>query len=551
MSHAPRFHLAVMQPAGYLHSLGFLDPARYVRYQLRRLGMEVTIAKNRLREDAVNIVFGAHLGFDPSLHARFAYLIFNLEQIGPGGAQVSEDYLRLLRTSGVLDYEAQNVPHYCTDPNDVPLLPFYSAPYLKPEDSPPLEDRPIDLLFFGSMNPRRKAFIDRVEACGVQVAIFDRPLYGPERDEYIRQSKAVINCRFYETSRFEQIRAAHCLSLGTPVISERALQSPAAFDDAVFWLDEACFQAFFAQTFRSEAFYEQARTQISDFRQRDPIEAYADLVGFAAGFVKGYTERHEQTTWKPTQINLGSGKDYRMGWLNLDVIDKAEPDVVLDLGRKIDWPVHLPTRFGGELELHCNSVDKIYANNVLEHVPDLVALMSNALALLKEGGTFEIEVPFEKAPTAWQDPTHLRALNENSWVYYTDWFWYLGWFEHRFSMVESCWLNMKLQPCTKEEAAFMRVILSKVTTTDQERNTARAMQADFGGLDDDHPADADILFRFEADDEPAQALPEPATEAAVKRQAPKASSSVPGALQPTSTPASTLTSKVASAVFSF
>ena len=55
-----------------------------------------------------------------------------------------------------------------------------------------------------------------------------------------------------------------------------------------------------------------------------------------------------------------------------------------------------------------------------------------ALALLKDGGRFEIEVPYERALTAWQDPTHVRAMNEKSWLYYTDWFWYLGWFEHRF-----------------------------------------------------------------------------------------------------------------------
>jgi hypothetical protein len=93
MTAAPRFHLAVMQPSTYVHSLGFLDPARYVRYQLRRLGLEVSIGKNRLREDAVNIVFGAHLGFQHELKDKYPCLIFNLEQTGPGGASLSEDYL--------------------------------------------------------------------------------------------------------------------------------------------------------------------------------------------------------------------------------------------------------------------------------------------------------------------------------------------------------------------------------------------------------------------------------------------------------------------------
>ena len=52
-----------------------------------------------------------------------------------------------------------------------------------------------------------------------------------------------------------------------------------------------------------------------------------------------------------------------------------------------------------------------------------------------------VEVPYEGAPTAWQDPTHVRAMNENSWLYYTDWFWYLGWFEHRFAVASSSFLD--------------------------------------------------------------------------------------------------------------
>jgi hypothetical protein len=52
MSHAPRFHLAVMQPAGYIHSLGFLDPARYVRYQLRRLRANCLSPVTRARDAA-------------------------------------------------------------------------------------------------------------------------------------------------------------------------------------------------------------------------------------------------------------------------------------------------------------------------------------------------------------------------------------------------------------------------------------------------------------------------------------------------------------------
>lgn len=485
----PPVHLSIVQPAGYVHSLAFLDPARFVRHQLRRFGVEVTMAKNRLREDAVNLVFGAHLGFDPDLRERHPCLFVNLEQLGPGGAKVSEEYLKLLKTSGVVDYDLANVGAYGADPADVPLIPFRHAPYLEKAaaEAAPLEQRPIDLLFFGSMNERRKRMIERIEACGATVTMFDQPLYADERDHYIRQAKAVLNCHFYESATFEQVRAFHCLSLGTPLISERSpLTRPdAAFEQAVTWFDDRSLEAFFSQTFGTTSYYQRARQQLAGWRQHDPIETYADLMAFAAGYLQGHNQRKPQGDWRPTQVNLGSGKDYKPGWLNLDVIDRAEPDLVLDLGKPQTFPVKATTRFGTELVLEAGSLDKVYANNVLEHVPDLPCLMTNVLTLLKEGGEIEIEVPYEKALTAWQDPTHIRAMNENSWIYYAEWFWYLGWFEYRFVIKASQWLDSRLQFCSKEQASFMRVHLKKVSTTANERTTARTFQPDLRLTDHD------------------------------------------------------------------
>ena len=68
------------------------------------------------------------------------------------------------------------------------------------------------------MNERRKAWLDRIEACGLTVAMFDGALYSAERDAYIVQAKAVVNAH-YDELPLERARVSHCLSLGTPVIS--------------------------------------------------------------------------------------------------------------------------------------------------------------------------------------------------------------------------------------------------------------------------------------------------------------------------------------------
>jgi SAM-dependent methyltransferase len=482
-----RIHLCIMQPPGYIHALGFLDQARFARHQLRQFGAEVTLGKNRLREDAVNIIFGAHLGFSAQLKDRYTCVFFNLEQLGEGGAHVSKAYMDLLSSSAVFDYDLRNLAAYGCKEGDVPIVSFQYAPYLANTASLPMEERPIDLLFFGSVNERRQAIFQRIEACGWSVSRFDHPLYGDERDQFIRQSKAVFNCHFYESSRFEQARAFHTLSLGTPVISERTERTtpPPAFEDAVSWVSDDDLEEFFTHEFMTPQWQQRAQQQSACFRQTDATESWFIAHSYCQALWGMDGQAKSTQIWRPTQMNLGSGKDYKTGWFNIDILERALPDLVLDLGKDVTFPVKTQTLSGGHVVLEANSLEAIYANNVLEHVPDLPCLMTNLLALLKEEGEFELEVPYEKSMAAWQDPTHLRAMNLNSWLYYTSWFWYMGWFEHRFDMVYFQWLDSKLAPCQEDQAAFMKVKLKKISTTPYERSIARTMQPDFGGVEVD------------------------------------------------------------------
>lgn len=134
---------------------------------------------------------------------------------------------------------------------------------------------------------------------------------------------------------------------------------------------------------------------------------------------------------QPLTLNLGSGKDWRDDCLNADIQARVRPDWVADISR-VNFGEVIATRFG-EIQIKPYMFDKIIANDVLEHIPDLVGAMTNCKNLLKPGGEFHIHVPYELSLGAWQDPTHVRAFNENSWLYYTDWHWYLGW-EDRFYM---------------------------------------------------------------------------------------------------------------------
>jgi SAM-dependent methyltransferase len=128
-------------------------------------------------------------------------------------------------------------------------------------------------------------------------------------------------------------------------------------------------------------------------------------------------------------LNLGSGKDWREDCINADIQSRVKPDWCLDI-QDVPWGELLVTRMGSHPIKH-EMFDVILANDVLEHVPDLVRTMTNCKDLLKDGVEMRINVPYDLSYGAWQDPTHVRAFNEKSWLYYTDWHWYLGW-EDRF-----------------------------------------------------------------------------------------------------------------------
>jgi SAM-dependent methyltransferase len=131
-------------------------------------------------------------------------------------------------------------------------------------------------------------------------------------------------------------------------------------------------------------------------------------------------------------LNLGSGRDRRDECVNADIRTDVGADWLVDISKPlaattIDW-------CGEPLEIGPGTFSKIIAIDVLEHIPDLVAAMTNCRDLLEMGGEMHISVPYDLSLGAWQDPTHVRAFNENSWVYYCAWAWYLGWTGSRFNM---------------------------------------------------------------------------------------------------------------------
>lgn len=477
-----QIHLVIVQPEQYVHSLGFLDTADYLQYWLQKRGLAVSVSKNRLRHDAVNLVFGAHLGFHPQwFGSTYCTYFFNLEQIGQGGAQVSPAYHALLSSGPVIDYHPLNVGAYRSNPKSVPLIPFLNAPYLNPDETQTqLTERPIDLLFFGSINAERKAFLKRIEKTGIDIAVFDSPTYYQERDNYVRQAKAVINTSFYSSARFEQVRAFNVLSQGTAFISflQPGQKVDENFRDHVFWVDDQNFEMFFKEQFGKEAWCIEAQQKFSRWQLTNPDQSINELIEILQKSWQKHITRPASMS-QPKQLVQADDGRYFQDALNLSPYEIDEADLTLDLCRQQKWPWTGVSKWGQSLQLGVEQLEQI----VIQHSPENDAawkfLLANAMQLLKENGYLIFEMPLEYLDVSGLQGPQVKS-GRKVIDSFTDRFWRGSQLTHRLMHVQSAYLDAQGQPCAKENAHNGRIVLIKRVTTPQERTMARVALPNFG-----------------------------------------------------------------------
>jgi len=101
------------------------------------------------------------------------------------------------------------------------------------------------------------------------------------------------------------------------------------------------------------------------------------------------------------KINLGCGTDYKLGWLNVDRFDAANPDLVFDL-EKTPWP------------LKTDCAEFILMKRVLEHLGKdtnvFLAIMRELYRIARPDALIEIHVPHPLHSDFLREPTHARPI---------------------------------------------------------------------------------------------------------------------------------------------
>jgi hypothetical protein len=371
------YHIIQIRPADYVHADAVTELVQTTYHGLRRLGVPVRLNATP-REGERQIVFGSHL-LDGGAVATLGpdAIIYNTEQMTRESPWLVSTYLDLLRTHRVWDYSEQNVVRLRDlGVADVLYVPVGFVPNLVCI-APAAED--IDVLFYGSLNPRRQHILDALSRSDLKVVhLFGK--YGKDRDQAIARAKVVLSIHFYESKILEIVRVSYLLSNFKAVVAECGPDTEVEPDvrDAVRGvpyrdLVDAC-AALVHNAVERRKLGEHGH-QIFAARRAENILAAA--LGLPSS-------PPPAPSAVPRTLHVGSGKDYRPDYFNIDINSAWGPDAVLDFASLSLIGTKVETRFGA-VTIEEDYFDTLIANDVLEHIPDLSGAMSNALRLYSFG----------------------------------------------------------------------------------------------------------------------------------------------------------------------
>ena len=434
-----RFQITLVRPQGFVHTEAFREVAETLQFGLRSIGHTAEIGENDFDASAVNVLLGAHLlSGERACAVPAGSIVYNLEQLG--GPNLPRQFYELAARCQVWDYSRLNIQKWaqfecCRQPVHVPLGYVPEMTRIQVASNPD-----IDVLFYGSLNERRNLIVKALQDRGARVCVLFG-VYGRERDDLIARSKIVLNVHFYDAKIFEIVRASYLLANSRAVVTECGpdTEIEQGLADSVLGVPYDAIVDSCMALLRDDRQRQQLETRgYQWFSQRKESEILSKALQ-ESGACASPTGKAEI----PAKLNLGSGKDWREDYFNADFDPYWEPDAVLDFNHPLPTGQAIETERFGTVVLQNNYFDEIIANDSLEHMPSLMTAMSSCLNLLKVGGLFRISVPYDLSWGAWQDPTHVRAFNERSWLYYTDWFWYMGWTEARFDLMQ---FDLNLSP---------------------------------------------------------------------------------------------------------
>lgn len=105
------------------------------------------------------------------------------------------------------------------------------------------------------------------------------------------------------------------------------------------------------------------------------------------------------------KLDIGCGQNKWPGFIGMDISNKVGAEIVHDW-EDFPWPIASA------------SIDEINASHVLEHTKDLINFMNECYRIMQMGAQMHVVCPYYSSIEAWQDPTHVRAISEKTFLYF-------------------------------------------------------------------------------------------------------------------------------------
>ncbi len=467
-------HICVVHPLGDTQALETLDAALALKQDLQAAGLPVSLARQQLRRDAVNFVFGVQYGFDAAAAAGHACVLVNTVPLKPGSLEMPPAALRLLKRWPVLETQPGAEARYRSgQPGEPAVAHWLPGPLQGAAPATPLAQRPLGLLMPGEATARQGALLAGMAQMGIGVERWSHSLAGPERQALCGQARAMLMLLREDDAPVDALGMALALRHGTPVLAERASTAPSlppALMAGVQWFEptpQSLTQAL-AGGALSDGFVAQAEQALAQW-QAGPHGGVAAAVALAQATWAASSSARQAAPLLDRLRLLGANEARWPGWWHVRApqgLQAPDCDEVLDLGAA------LPTTW----EARLGSLAVVDLGLWRPGRPDHAAALGAAVRLLADEGRVVLR---------WQVPHSLgrapaEALQE-ALAPWTDSFWGSGSFEHRLQLCHLGWQDAAGFPVEyASQASTARVVLVKQPTSLAERQKARAVRADFG-----------------------------------------------------------------------
>ena len=204
----------------------FTEMALCLRDMLREAGYEAEHVVNEVDPEGLSIVFVPTDGWQEAVAqlnpART--VLFNMEQLGSDSPWARAGYVETLAGWTVADYHTANVEYLraangaAQRVHEIAVVPGASAVFARNAELEPS----VDVLFFGTPNPRRERIFEGLRAAGLTVEVVSGS-YGWELTPAIQRARLVLHVHYYATRLFPVARMLQPVASGVPVVCETSV----------------------------------------------------------------------------------------------------------------------------------------------------------------------------------------------------------------------------------------------------------------------------------------------------------------------------------------